>query len=166
MKSWLVVIDTISEWSGKLFSFLAILVVASISYEVVARYIFDAPTIWAHETMVSFCAIWYMIGGAYVLRYRGHVSVDVVYNRLSSGSRRVLDLIGLSLFFVYAGVMLWTGAEVAWKSIKVLETSGSPWNPPVWPIRLAIPVGALLILLAGLAQFIRVLKLTNRKEPS
>ena len=164
MKSLLVVIDTISEWSGKLFSFLAILVVAIISYEVIARYVFNAPTIWAHETMVFLCAIWYMIGGAYVLLHRAHVGVDLIYNRLSPRRRAIMDLIGLSLFFLYCGVMLWTGAEGAWRSIERLETSGTPWNPPIWPIKLAIPVGALLILLAGLAKFIRALQLATTGE--
>ena len=83
MKAFLSVIDHISDWSGKIFSFLWIAVIIIIVIEVVLRYGFNAPTNYAHELTAFLCAVVYILGGAYTLYLRGHVSVDVFYNRLS-----------------------------------------------------------------------------------
>ena len=51
MKGFFKVVEAVSDWSGKIFSFIAVIVMAIIGYEVVARYVFNAPTVWATETM-------------------------------------------------------------------------------------------------------------------
>jgi len=152
------VIEFISDWSGKIFSFLAVIVVGVISYEVISRYVFNAPTIWAHETMTYFCGIYYMMGGAYTLYFEGHVSVDVFYIRFSPRVRAIVDLVTFPLFFAYIGVLIWTGAEYSWESIMYKETSPTAWAPPLYPLKLAIPVGAFLVLLQGLTKFVRDFK--------
>jgi TRAP-type mannitol/chloroaromatic compound transport system permease small subunit len=154
------VIETISIWSGKTVSFLLLALIGVITYEVVARYFFHAPTIWAHETMVFTAGIIYIIGGAYTHCLRGHVVVDIVYNRFSPRGRAVMDIfIGFVFFLMYVGIMLWMGGVVAWESIMEREHTGSFWNPPVYPIKAMIPLGALLMLLQGLAKFIRDVKI-------
>ena len=159
------VINAISDWSGKIFSFLAVIVVGVISYEVISRYVFNAPTIWAHETMTYLCGIYYVMGGAYTFYYGGHVSVDVIYIRLSPRARAIVDLITFPLFFLYIGVLIWTGADYSWESIKYRETSPTAWAPPIYPLKLAIPVGAFLVLLQGLAKFVHDVKIaTSRNE--
>jgi len=59
------------------------------------------------------------------------------------------------LFFYFCGLLLWKGGEMAWDSFKVLETEPTAFAPPVYPIKMMIPLGALIILLQGLAKFIR-----------
>jgi TRAP-type mannitol/chloroaromatic compound transport system permease small subunit len=152
-------IETISIWSGKAVSFLLLALIGVITYEVVARYFFDAPTIWAHETITYTSGVIYIIGGAYTYYLRGHVSVDIVYNRFPPRVRALMDIfICFTFFLIYVGIMLSMGGVVAWESIMRLERTGSFWNPPIYPIKAMIPLGALLILLQGLAKFIRDVK--------
>jgi len=155
MKTFLSFIDSVSDWSGKVFSLLWLLVVILIVLEVTLRYGFGAPTMWGHELVMFLCGAVYMVGGANALYHRRHVNVDVVYNYFSSRTRAILDLVTSSFFFLFIGILLWSGALRFWDAVVLMETSGSVWNPPVYPVLLMIPLGAFLMLLQGLAKFIR-----------
>ena len=148
-------IDATSDWSGKLVSFLIFAGMIVLVYEIILRYIFNAPTIWAHGISQRLFATYYILAGAYVLRHKGHISMDVVYNRFSLRGRAILDLITASLFFAYCGVLLWPGALFAWKSLMQLEPCNTVFRAPLYPVKLMIPLGALLIVLQGLAKFAR-----------
>jgi len=59
------------------------------------------------------------------------------------------------VFFIFTLTLLWFGIEMAWNSISDWETSYSAWNPPIWPVKLAIPVGTALLVLQGLAKLLQ-----------
>lgn len=162
MKAFLSVIDRISDWSGKIFSFLWIAVIIIIVAEVIRRYGFNSPTTYGHEITTFLCAVVYILGGAYTLYLRGHVSVDIIYTRFSPRGQALLDVITFPAFLVFIVILLWSGFDRAWGATMIQETSGSPWNPPIYPFLLAIPLGALLVLLQGLAKFIRDLSMVLR----
>ena len=166
MKRFLKVIDRISEQSGKAVSFLVIFLVFVILYEIFVRYLFNSPTIWAHEIAQMVYGAYVILLGAYVLQRRGHVNVDILYNRFRPRTRAIIDLFTWLLFFYFCGLLLLKGGEMAWDSLKVLETEPTSFAPPVYPIKMMIPLGALLILLQGLAKFIRdlTLAITGRGE--
>ena len=166
MKRFLKVIDRISEQSGKAVSFLVIFLVFVILYEIFVRYLFNSPTIWAHEIAQMIYGAYVILLGAYVLQRKGHVNVDILYNRFRPRTRAIIDLFTWLLFFYFCGLLLLKGGEMAWDSLKVLETEPTSFAPPVYPIKMMIPLGALLILLQGLAKFIRdlTLAITGRGE--
>ena len=149
------IIDSISYWTGKIFGFVWLVVIFIISWEVVSRYAFDRPMTWAHESMVYLSGIVYIMGGAYVLYLGGHVNVDILYSRFSPRIKAFADLFTFPFFFVFCGVLLWNGAPYAWDSWTVKETSGGLSSMPVYPAKIALAVGAFLILLQGLAKFTR-----------
>jgi TRAP-type mannitol/chloroaromatic compound transport system permease small subunit len=153
-------IEAISIWSGKAVSFLWLPLMGVICYEVVARYVFGAPTIWAYETIVYTGGIVYLIGGAYTLYHRGHINVDILYNRFSPRGKAFADIFIYFFFFLlYVGIILSIGGYAAWGAIIANEHTGSLWNPPFYPIRAMIPLGALLVLLQGLVKLIRDVKI-------
>jgi TRAP-type mannitol/chloroaromatic compound transport system permease small subunit len=166
MKRFLKTIDRISEQSGKAVSFLIVLLVFVILYEIFARYLFNSPAIWAHEIAQMIYGAYVILLGAYVLQRKGHVNVDILYNRFRPRTRAIIDLFTWLLFFYFCGLLLLKGGEMAWDSLKVLETEPTSFAPPVYPIKMMIPLGALLILLQGLAKFIRdlTLAITGRGE--
>jgi len=149
------IIEQISVWSGKIFSFLAAVVVGLISFEVVARYVFNAPTSWGYEVMVYSCGVYYVMGGAYTLYLQGHVSVNVLHRRASPRIRAVLDLVTFPLIFAYLGTLVWMGTDIGLNSLMSREASGSAWGPPIYPVKLMIPLGAFLMLLQAFTKFIR-----------
>jgi TRAP-type mannitol/chloroaromatic compound transport system permease small subunit len=157
-------VDQINEWIGKVLLWLPWMITAIIIWEVVGRYFFNKPTIWAHELSLMVFGALSMVGGAYAHKYRAHVNMDLFYARLSPKGKAILDLITFPFFLIFCGVILWKGWEFAWRSIIIWEYSQSNWEPLLWPIKLTIPVGALLLILQGLSNLISDLaKVYSRK---
>lgn len=158
-------IDAISKWSGFATMFLVIVLALLMSIEAVSRYVFNAPIVWTTETTGLVFGVYVLLAGAYVLLLGGHVSADVLYSRLSLRQKAILDVLTSVFFFIFCGMLLWKGIPTAIKSVVLYEHSQSAWGAPYWPTRVAIPVGAFLILLQGLAKLIRDfhVALTGRK---
>jgi len=149
-------IDRLSEWSGRIVAFLVLPMAAVIGYEVTVRYVFGAPTVWGTQLAQMLFGTYAVLGGAYALRYGAHVNMDAVYERLASRKKAILDLITSMAFFFAVVFLLWMGGILAWEAMIKGETSViTPWHQPIWPVKLMIPIAALLILLQGLAKFIR-----------
>lgn len=149
------IIDKISDYSGKAVSVLIPITVLIMGYEVVARYVFNRPTLWVHELSVMFFGTFLIIGGAQTLLHGGHVNMDLLYSRLSVRGRAVLDLFTFPIFLAFMLVLLYKGGQAALHSVAMLEHASSQWAPPLYPFRLVLPLGALLLLLQGLAGFVR-----------
>jgi len=148
------IFNGISEISGKLLMWLPWILMLIIMWEIVLRNVFNHPTIWAHELSIMVFAALTIMGGAYTLRYRAHVNMDLFYMRLSPRGKAILDIITFPFFLVFCVIILWLGWEFALRSVKVLEISQSNWAPPIWPIKLAIPLGALLLIIQGISNFL------------
>ena len=155
MRRLLKIIDGISEWSGKLFAYLLWPGVAVLVYEIGARHLFNAPTLWAHGTTQRIFAAYYFICGAYISLHLSHINMDLIYNRFSLRKRAILDMIGFLFMFAFCWVLLWYGSGYAWGSLIRLEPCNTPFRAPLYPVKVIIPLGALLILLQELAQFWR-----------
>ncbi len=159
MKKLLTIIDAISTWTGKVSSWLILIVVGFIIYEILMRYLFHLPTLWVSESMVFGCGVSYVLGAAWALKDNRHVKIDLIYGRLTPRQRAIMDSITFPFFVLYLGVFFWAAANYAWRSILLRETAGSAWDPPVYPIKTALMVGVALLLLQGMAKFIRDLHL-------
>ncbi|MEW6374905.1 MAG: TRAP transporter small permease subunit [Thermodesulfobacteriota bacterium] len=155
IRIFLHIVDSISEWTGKMVSFLIIVITGVTIWEVILRYIFNAPTIWAFDAAYLIFGAYGVLGGAYTLYFKGHVNVDILYGRFPLRAKAIVDLATSIFFFLFCGLLLWKGGEMAWDSLKIMERGSSAWSPPVYPIKLTIPLGAFLLLLQGAAKFIR-----------
>ena len=148
------IINKISEKLGVVLMWLPWILMLIIVWEVSLRGLFGRPTVWAHElSSMTFGALT-MLSGAYTLRYRAHVNMDLIYMRFSLRGRALIDIITFPFFLLFCGTILWLGWEFALRSITALEVSQTDWAPPIWPIKLALPVGAFLLLLQGLSNFL------------
>ena len=159
-------IDKLSTWVGKAVSVFVILIMSITLLEVVLRYGFNRPTIWVHETTQQIFAIAFLLGGAYTLREGGHVRVDIVSRRFSEKGKAFLELITYIFYFLFTAVLLWQGGEMAYESVMMLEKTQTPWEPYVFHVILAIPIAAILMLLQGIAEFIRNLKMVTKGDRS
>ncbi len=157
-------VDRVNEWVGVVFGLSVIVVTGAVIYEVVARTAFGKPTLWSNETTIYLSAMTYLIAGGYALRHHRHVRIDVIYERRSAKTQTRLDLVPFIFFVGYAGTLLWVGADMAWDSFLQRETTATPWDPPIWPVKAAIPFAGLLLLLQGIANLLRDLGLAPRAE--
>lgn len=155
VKSIVKTIDVLSDWTGRIVSFLVVPITLVLVYETLMRYVFNAPTTWAYYVSSNLACVFFLIGAAYTLLYRGHVSMDAIYIRFPPRVKAIIDVITATIFFSFAGVLLWKSIIYAWDSVKELETVGIPLYLPLYPFKLFVPIGAFLLLLQGVAKFIR-----------
>lgn len=148
-------VDRLNTLVARFWGASIVLVTLVILYEVVARGVVGQATVWANETTVYVSAVAYLLGGGYALLRRGHVRIDLLYNVLPLGLRRAADVLSFACFALYVGALLWIGSRMAWASYLQSEGTGTPWNPAIWPVKMAIPVAGLLLLLQGVVNLLR-----------
>jgi TRAP-type mannitol/chloroaromatic compound transport system permease small subunit len=148
-------ITRFNDWLGRWVSLLLLAIFALLIAEVLFRYVAGAPKVWTGELTQLLFGVYAVLSGAYIMAHGGHVNVDILYSRLSVRARAVLDTVTSFLFLVFVGALLYFGSAMAWESISFWEHSQSAWNPPIWPIKLAIPIGAALLLVQGLVKLLR-----------
>lgn len=159
-------IDSVSGYAGGLAKWFCYVLILVIVYDVTMRYLFSAPTMWAFETAMMLGGSLYGLAFAYTHRYHGHVRVDVLYVRLSSRTKAIIDIIGtLFLFFPLLGFLINTSFAMTWRAWAVGETSDiTYWYPPLAPFRTMVLIGFCLLALQTMAQFIRDLYALRGKE--
>jgi TRAP-type mannitol/chloroaromatic compound transport system permease small subunit len=157
-------IDSINEWAGKCVSILALPMALFIGIEVVARYVFNRPTIWVWDVNIQLLGALVLFGAGYTLLHGGHIIVDVIVIRFSRRTRAITDMITSVFFFFAIGVLVWKAAMAGWDSLLSRELFTSYWNPPIYPLKISVSIGAFLLLLQGVAKFIRDLSIAIHPE--
>jgi TRAP-type mannitol/chloroaromatic compound transport system permease small subunit len=160
-----VVIDAINLWVARLLSFIVIMMMLTIAYEVVCRYLFNAPTDWAGEmTQYFLCAI-SMLGGGYALLVDQHVRVDILYRNFSTKRRAIVELATWWLIVIFCLVLMWKGGEMAIEALLKDKRSMTIMEYPLFPSLATVPVGAFLIFIQAGARIVRdVITLTTGKD--
>ena len=155
-------LEFVNMRAGEFAAYWAVLSVFAYYYEVIARFAFNSPTNWVHESMFLMYGMQYMLAGAYAYREDQHVRVDVIYTKFSPRGKAVADIITSVFFFIFVGVLFWTSWRFAADSIGNNEHSFTEWGIQYWPIKVMMPVGAGLLFLQGVSKLIKdVLFLTR-----
>ena len=122
--------------SGQVFAWAIFLAFAASVYEVVARYVFDNPTIWAHESTTFLIAVIFLVGGPIALARDKHIRVRIVYDAVTPRVRRWLDVLNSLIALVFLGGLTYAAWTMTWKATHAptgaihLQTTGTAWNPP------------------------------------
>jgi TRAP-type mannitol/chloroaromatic compound transport system permease small subunit len=148
-------IEWINTRAGEFSAYWAVVAVFAYYYEVIARYAFNSPTNWVHESMFLMFGMQYMLAGAYAYKEDQHVRVDVFYTKFSPRGKAMADVFTSLFFFIFAGVMFWTSWRFAADSIGNNEHSFTEWGIQYWPIKLMMPIGAGLLFLQGVSKLIK-----------
>jgi TRAP-type mannitol/chloroaromatic compound transport system permease small subunit len=149
--------DRLSAWFGKTFGWLVILMTLGMSYEVMVRYLFNAPTPWALDLSFIMYGTLFMMGGAYTLSRGGHVRGDFIYRLWSERTQATVDLVLYFLFF-FPGILalVFTGFKYAGRSWSYTEVSvNSPAGIPIYQFKSVIAAAGILLLIQGIAQVFR-----------
>ncbi len=152
-------VDKFTERSGTVFSWLAIPLVAAVAYEVVARYLFRAPTSWAFEVTYQTYAALFMLGAAYALLKGAHIRTDFFWERFSVRKKGVIDSISYIVFFFPSLItLLYLGLHEAVYALNIGEVSDqTPWRPILWPFKAVVPLACLLLLVQGVSELLKSL---------
>lgn len=170
MEKFFRLVDGLSDVVGKLASFLVVILIVSIGYDIFMRYLFAKPTSWAYDMTIMLFGSYTMLGAAYCHYRDGHVRMDLIYGTLSSRRKATIDVICyILLFFPLFIVLLYKcGEHAIWSLISSERASASVWRPPLAPFKLTVAFGILLFLLQGIVQFLRSLMIVlkgGEREP-
>ena len=150
-------IDAVSDRTGRIVGWIAVPMIVALIYEVFARYVFQRPTIWSYEITYMIYGTHFLLGAAYTLRVKGHIRIDLLYMRFSIRGRALIDVIGyLVIFFPIMFILVISSYDMAKDAYMIKEVSQfTPWQPILWPFKSVICVGFSLLILQGIAEFIR-----------
>lgn len=153
--------DTISEHSGRWVSWIVYVGIIFLSLEVVLRYVFNSPTVWAHGYTQRLFGGYFILIGAYTLVHNGHVRVDVIYNSLSKKKQAVLDLVNMFFLLIWSGIMIPVGWNFFMKSYSISEVDEMVLAHPIWWVKFLIIVGMALIFLQGLSEVLKICRVLS-----
>jgi TRAP-type mannitol/chloroaromatic compound transport system permease small subunit len=157
LKAYINFADQFVVWIGRAFAWGIFILTAAVMYEVIMRYFFNAPTLWAFDFTIQMYGAVFMMGGASAMSTKTHVKADMYYNRLSEKGQAILDLV-LFICFYAPGVfaLTYAGYFYAKKAWIVHETS---WNSPaqiqIYFSKSLIPIAGLLLLIIGISEIFR-----------
>jgi TRAP-type mannitol/chloroaromatic compound transport system permease small subunit len=149
--------DRLSAWVGHAFAWLILLMTFGTSYEVVVRYLFNAPTPWSFDVSFIMYGAMFMMAGAYTLSRGGHVRGDFIYRSWPPRWQARVDLV-LYFFFFFPGVLALViiGWKYAARSVGYGEVSvNSPAGVPIYQLKAVIVAAGVLLLIQGIAQLFR-----------
>jgi TRAP-type mannitol/chloroaromatic compound transport system permease small subunit len=152
-------IDVFSAWTGKAVAWLILPLVAGLTYEGIARYAFDAPTLWAFDLSYMLYAAIFMLGAHYALLKGAHIRTDILWDRFTPRTKGLIDSVAY-LFFFFPGMVLlfYASVDEAWHSWQIGELSEqTAWRPILWPFKAIVPVTALLLLVQGVSELLKSL---------
>ena len=152
-------VDRFSEVTGTWVAWLNIPLVLAVAYEVVARYVFDAPTIWVFDVTYMLYAAIFMLGAAYALQKGAHIRTDFFFEKWPIRTQGIIDSVAyLVFFFPSLAVFLFVSGAEGWYAFQIGETSEqTPWRPLLWPFKMVVPLTCFLLMIQGISETIKSL---------
>ena len=151
------IIDKFTDTTGTWVAWLNVPLVLAVSYEVLARYLFDAPTIWSFDVTYMLYGTLFMLGSAYALHKGAHIRTDFFFEKWSIRTQGMIDSLAyLVFFFPSIFVFFLVSGQEGWYSMLIGETSEqTPWRPILWPFKMVVPLTCLLLLIQGVSETIK-----------
>lgn len=148
-------VSALDEKLAELAGWVVVAMMLTITYDVAARYLFNAPTTWSFEVNRYMLILVVFFGGAWTLPAGGHVSVDILTEKVSNKKQRILDLVTSGMAAVYMLVFFWESLLFTYDAWAhgVRSTEYLAW--PLWPIRAFLVVGSGLLLLEYLIRIVK-----------
>ncbi|WP_223422323.1 TRAP transporter small permease [Tateyamaria pelophila] len=129
---------------------------AMLTYEVIARYFFIKPTIWAAE-LSQLCLVWgCLLAMAHLLTLRRHITVNAVTSLLPDTGQRICAYIALVVVIVFSAIVAVWGFDIFYTSFERGRTTGSLMNMPIWISEASVPIGFGLLALQGVVELLRL----------
>jgi TRAP-type mannitol/chloroaromatic compound transport system permease small subunit len=166
VERFLLFVDRLSMWTGKIFAWCILILTFAVSYEVLVRYAFRAPTAWAYDVSYIMYGALFLMAGAYTVSRDGHVRGDVVYRLWSPRTQGAVDLVLYILFYFPAVLaLIYSGYNFAHLAWRFGETSVySPASIPIWQLKALIPVAGVVLALQGISEVVRCWRAIRSNE--
>ncbi len=152
-------IDKFTEYTAYVFCLLNFPLIASNTYEVISRYVFNQPTEWALDVTTQSFGSMFMLGASYALLKGAHVRTDMLWEKFSDRKKGAIDAIAYVIFFMPTMlVLVYISYDDFLYSMDIGERSSTTsWQPIIWPLRGVIPLACALLFIQGISEFLKSL---------
>ncbi|MDC1124794.1 TRAP transporter small permease subunit [Pelagibacteraceae bacterium] len=157
MASTIINIDKWSKWIGNVVCWITMPLMLAMTYEVLARKLFLAPTMWAYDMSRFFYGALFMLGAGYALSKGVHIRADFLYRNFKVKTQGLIDF-WLYLLFYFPGLL----AFFYMTTIFVIESiqrgekgMDTAWMPYMWPIKSCLWFGILFLLVQGISELFK-----------
>lgn len=152
-------VDKFTDRTGMIVSWLSVVLVSAVAYEVIARYLFNAPTVWAFDVTYMAYGTLFMLGAAYALHKGAHIRTDFFWEQFSVRKKGIIDSISYIVFFFPSLMLLlivsWREFTYAWAINELSDQT--PWRPVLWPFKGIVPLTCILLMIQGISELVKSL---------
>ncbi len=152
--------DRLWVFIGRITMLLVALLVGVMFYEVVLRYVFESPTLWANEMSLWMAGFVFCLSGLYAMQQRSHIRIFLLYDLMPRWAQRICDTISTLLIVVFTFALIYGGWGEAKAKLLRWETFGTAFDPPI-PATLK-PLVLFVVTLVALQSIANLIKDWNR----
>ncbi|UWQ20209.1 TRAP transporter small permease subunit [Jannaschia sp. W003] len=123
--------DRVSVFIGRVTMGLVVILVSVMVWEVVLRYVFEAPTLWANELSLWLAGFVFLLSGLYAMQQRSHIRIFLLYDAVPKWLQRTFDVISTAMIVMFALALIYGGWGEASQKFMRWETFGTAFDPPL-----------------------------------
>ncbi len=157
MANSIIKIDKFSKWIGSTVCWILIPLIFAMTYEVFARKLFLAPTIWAYDISRFLYGALFMLGAGYALSKGVHIRADFLYRNFKTKTQGLIDF-WLYILFYFPGLIVFLYMTIGFveESIRRGERGmDTTWMPYMWPIKTCLLIGIIFLLVQGFSEVLK-----------
>jgi len=147
-------VDAINYRIGRISMYLIFVMIAILLWSSVSKTFF-LPSLWTLEMAQYSMVAYYVLGGAYSLQLGSNVRMDLLYGRWSIRTKAWVDAFTVLFLIFFLAVFVYGGIESTRYAVEYNERSPTAWRPYIWPIKVIMCVGGILMLLQAVAELLR-----------
>ncbi len=150
-------IDLFSKWVGNIVCWITIPLILGMVYEVFARKLFLAPTIWAYDMSRFFYGALFMLGAGYALSKGVHIRADFLYRNFKIKTQGMIDF-WLYLLFYFPGLIVFLYMTTGFVQESIMRGErgmDTTWMPYMWPIKTCLLIGIVFLLIQGISELLK-----------
>jgi len=147
-------LESTNEWLGKACWIVIFYLMCMGVYDVLMRYLFNSPSLWIWLTLQYAMVTLACLGGGYALQKGAFVKLDLIYGRLSTRTKAILDIITFSFTLLYSFVLVWKGIEAANTAWSIHQMTSTAIRLPLYHLKSLIPLGGLLVMFVAIRKLV------------
>jgi len=147
--------DIVSLVASRIAMIMVAVIVLVMFYEVVSRYVFSAPTLWANEMSLWVASFVFLFAGQYAMQQRSHIRIYVIYDMMPRWMQKTSDVLSMALLLFFTFSLVWGGYSDAMRRMMRMETFGTAWDPPLpGTLKPAILIIIILVTIQAVSNLI------------
>ena len=161
MPSWMAKtitnIDKFSKWTGNIVCWITVPLILGMVYEVLARKLFLAPTIWAYDISRFLYGALFMLGAGYALSKGVHIRADFLYRNFKVKNQGIVDFT-LYVLFYFPGLLVFLYMTTGFLQESIMRGErgmDTTWMPYMWPIKTCLWLGIIFLLIQGVSELFK-----------